>query len=109
MEFRWVKRRAHIRRLSSGRNIEVRESREFRKSANKAKKNKNSYRHPCPDCGAEILSVRMPNGGWGHFEGGKGLGRVKHPCMDRGSGLSKKRDDQTMDMFEEVTNEDVEK
>jgi len=51
----------------------------------------------------------MPNGGWGHFEGGKGLGRVKHPCMDRGSGLSKKRDEQTMDMFEEVTNEDEEK
>jgi hypothetical protein len=85
------------------------ESWEFRQSANKAKKKKKNYRRPCPDCGAEILSVPMPNGGWGHFEGGKGLGGVKHPCMDRGSGLSKKRDDQTIDMFEEVTIEDVEK
>jgi len=41
----------------------------------------------------------MPNGGWAHFEGAKGLTRVKHPCLNIGEGLSKKRDNQTPDLF----------
>jgi hypothetical protein len=42
----------------------------------------------------------MPNGGWGHFEGKRGLGGVKHPCFTRGDRLSKKRDENTPDMFD---------
>jgi hypothetical protein len=61
-----------------------------------------SYRHPCPYCGASITSVNMPGGGWAHFEGAKGLRRVKHPCLHIGEGLSNKRDDQTADLFAEI-------
>lgn len=39
-----------------------------------------------------VLKVPMPNKGWGHFEGGRGLARVKHPCFDVGDGLSQKRE-----------------
>jgi hypothetical protein len=41
----------------------------------------------------------MPNGGWAHFEGAEGVERVKHPCMHLGEGLSKKRDEQTLELF----------
>jgi len=58
-----------------------------------------SYRHECPHCGAHIVSVRMPRGGWAHFEDAKGLGQVKHPCMHIGEGLSKRRDEETPNFF----------
>ena len=41
----------------------------------------------------------MPNLGWGHFESGEGLSRVKHPCFNVGAELSKKRDEETLDLF----------
>jgi len=47
----------------------------------------------------------MPNNGWGHFEGGKGLSRVKHPCFGVGTGLSQKRDEETLDLFPDNDNE----
>jgi len=47
-----------------------------------------------------VVSVRMRQGGWAHFEGAKGLGRVKHPCLHRGEGLSARRDTETLDLFE---------
>ena len=47
-------------------------------------------------------SVQMPNGGWAHFEQAKGLRRVKHPCLHRGEGLSRSRDDKTLDLFDEM-------
>jgi hypothetical protein len=81
MQPRLIKRRARTRRLSN--NTE----------------RGNSYRHPCPCCGSPTITVRMPNGGWMHFEGAEGLERVKHPCMHLGEGLSKKRDERTLDMF----------
>ena len=34
-----------------------------------AAERKNSYRHPCPTCGTEIISVRMPNSGWAALVG----------------------------------------
>ncbi len=58
-----------------------------------------AFRHPCPRCGGEILSVHMPNGGWAHFEGGAGLSKVKHPCFDLGAGLGRQRDELTQDLF----------
>jgi hypothetical protein len=48
----------------------------------------------------------MKRGGWAHFEGAKGLGRVKHPCFYRGEGLSRLRDDNTPDLFDEPARPD---
>lgn len=100
MTIRWVRRRRHCRQLKSGRIIPIREnwaSYELKKEG----KNGRYYR-PCPKCGAKIMSVHMPNGGWAHFEGGKGLTRIKHPCLHRGLGLPNGRDDLTLDLFEFV-------
>jgi hypothetical protein len=49
----------------------------------------------------------MKRGGWAHFESAKGLGRVKHPCFHRGEGLSRRRDSQTPDLFDELPKGDV--
>lgn len=97
MQPRLIKRRAHTRRLANSRLALVRES--WVLSSFGQSKRGNSYRHPCPCCRSLIISVRMPNGGWAHFEGKEGLEKVKHPCMHLGEGLSKKRDTQTLDLF----------
>lgn len=94
----WFKRRAHLRRLANGTTANVRQSWVIKQSSSKDKKRR--YRHECPKCGAQILSVNMPNGGWAHFEGRKGLGRVKHPCLHLGETLSRRRDEKTLDLFE---------
>jgi hypothetical protein len=44
----------------------------------------------------------MKRGGWAHFEGAKGLGRVKHPCFNRGEGLGRRRDNETPDLFDKL-------
>ena len=100
MEIRWVRRRSHKRGLKSGEVIFVRESLAAYELKNKGAVG--PYYHPCPLCGAKILSVHMPNGGWAHFEGGRGLTRIKHPCLHRGLGLSNGRDNLTLDLFEIV-------
>ena len=96
MPFRWIKRRAHERRLPTGGSTHVLDSWEFRPSKDGKDK---AYRHPCPICGAQIITMRMPNGGWAHFEGGKDLSKIKHPCSTIGEGLSKARDSETTDLF----------
>lgn len=93
----WIKRRAHERRTTSGRSTHVRETWEHRQSGKDNKKH--AYRRRCPTCGADIISVRMGNGGWAHFEGAKGLSRIKHPCLHIGDRLSRRRDDKTLDLF----------
>jgi len=97
MQGRWVKRKQHPRRKKGGGYGQVAENWAFFANGNNATV---SYRHPCPDCGVRIVSVRMPNGGWAHFEGADGLSSVKHPCLDRGGSLSRRRDDETIDLFE---------
>ncbi|WP_443749345.1 hypothetical protein [Asticcacaulis solisilvae] len=57
--------------------------------------------HTCYRCGAKVRSARMPNGGWGHFETAEGLTRVQHACYYIGKGLSKRRDDKTLDLFDQ--------
>jgi ribosomal protein S27AE len=101
MRARWIPRRSHPRRLKSGGTTSVRETWELRfdRSGRRAQ----SYRHSCPQCGAVIISVHMKRGGWAHFEGMKGLGRVKHPCLHRGEGLSRRRDEETPDLFDKLT------
>lgn len=97
MQPRLIRRRAHTRRLANSRFALIRES--WILGGMKQTELGNSYRQPCPCCASPIISVRMPNGGWAHFEGKEGLERVKHPCMHLGEGLSKKRDEQTLDLF----------
>ncbi|SHF00835.1 hypothetical protein SAMN05444279_1145 [Ruegeria intermedia] len=92
----WFRRRAHRRRLPGGRETHVRETWVPRHPEADRKK---SFRSRCPRCGAAIVSVPMPNGGRVHFEGGKGLGRIKHPCLHVGEGLSRRRADDTDDLF----------
>ncbi|WP_157063700.1 hypothetical protein [Phaeobacter sp. 11ANDIMAR09] len=72
----------------------------YTNTSSNPKGKKAAFRHACPECGAQIVSVKMKNNGWAHFEGGKGLGKIKHPCFDRGKGLSKRRDENTPDLFE---------
>lgn len=93
----WVKRRAHPRRLN-GRVTFVCENWAYYERKQDAKSSR--YKHPCPECGANILSVHMPNGGWAHYEGTKGMTQIKHPCLHRGEGLRRGRDDLTLDLFE---------
>lgn len=98
MADRWVKRRAHCRRLKSGQATNVRES--WALYELKAETKRGRYFHLCPVCGTRILSVHMPNGGWAHFEGAKGLTRTKHACLHRGLGWPSGRDELTPDLFE---------
>jgi hypothetical protein len=97
MQPRLIRRRAHTRRLANSRLALVRES--WVLSSLGQSERRNSFRHPCPCCASPIISVRMPNGGWTHFEGKEGLERMKHPCMHLGERLSKKRDEETLDLF----------
>jgi len=53
----------------------------------------NSFHSACPICDAPILSLRMPNGGWVHYERGIGLSRLKHPCFYIGEDIAKARDE----------------
>jgi predicted RNA-binding Zn-ribbon protein involved in translation (DUF1610 family) len=94
MSSHWIRRRSHERRSKSGATTFVRETWELRPER---------YRHPCPDCGAVVITVRMKRGGWAHFEGAKGLGRIKHPCFHRGEGLGRRRDAETPDLFDRPT------
>ena len=100
MPVNWCHRRAHSRRLRNGSTINIAAawvSYEIKPS----QKPKPSYRRHCPECGAAIVSVRMPNGGMAHFEGRRTLSRVKHPCLNRGERLSKIRDPDTLDLFQD--------
>lgn len=105
MTGKWHRRAAHTRRGKDGQIIHVRSSTVFTNPSSTRKGKKAAFRQSCPECGAQIVSVNMKNGGWAHFEGGKGLGRVKHPCFDRGKGLSKRRDKNTTDLFEKQRHE----
>jgi hypothetical protein len=72
----------------------------------RSKRRAQTYRHSCPHCRAAVISVRMKRGGWAHFEGAKGLGRVKHPCFHRGEGLGRRRDNETPDLFDKLASPD---
>lgn len=99
MPDRLIRRRAHSRILPSGHTAFVKACFVALRAAESGERK--SYRRLCPRCGAEIASIRMPNGGLVNFEMATGLSRVKHPCLHVGEGLSRRRDDQTMDLFEE--------
>lgn len=100
MQSHWIKRRAHSRRLRNGGTTYVQESWERRHLSSERRGER--YRQKCSRCGAHIISVHMPNGGWAHFEGAKGLTRIKHPCLHLGEGLGRDRDDKTLDLFDQL-------
>lgn len=100
MTYGWVRRRSHDRKLASGKIISVSSSWAFYESD--SKKRKRQSRSSCPECGAAIISKRMSNGYMLYFEDKKGLTKVRHPCLSRGLGLSKKRDETTLDLFEGI-------
>ena len=99
MGMRWSRRRSHPRHLTGGRVTFVKAC--WISIPDAVEPKKNSYRHNCPVCGASIISVHMPKGGWVHFEGAKELVKVKHPCLHQGEGLSKRKDEDTPDLFDE--------
>ena len=97
MALSFVFRRDHVRRTKSGGGAYVR----GHYAAVRNGENKENYLSQCPYCGTHIRSTRMPNGGWAHFEGGKALQRIKHPCFTIGQGLSKAPDRETRDLFDD--------
>lgn len=101
-----IRRRAHTRCLPNGGKTRVRECLVTR---GRSSRQKSGFRRKCPHCGTEIISVGMPNGGWGHFEGARGLERIKHACFNRGRYLSRKRDKDTADLFENLGVENMPK
>jgi hypothetical protein len=96
----WVERRGHSRRLPSGRMVYVGRAWERRTVLDGVART--SILGRCPQCGAKILSIGMPNGGRVSFEGQDGLTRIKHPCFHRGESLGKSRDRDTADLFDNV-------
>jgi len=95
----WFKRKQHLRRLASGKHVPI--SACWVPNGMNSPDKTSRRTHPCPQCGAIISTVRMPNRGWVHFETGKGLSHIKHPCLHLGEGLSRKRDNDTQDLFAE--------
>jgi hypothetical protein len=91
-------RKPHSRRLSTGRIVPVRGG--WVNHSDRAQEKGASLKRACPSCGASIISVHMPRGGWAHFEGRKGLTDLKHPCLHLGEGVSRRRDESTPDLFE---------
>ena len=98
MRDQWYFRKAHARRLATGRTISVCGG--WVLQGERISVNRTSLKRACPVCRALIVSVGMPKGGWVHFEGGEGLTRIKHPCLHLGEGLSRRRDGTTPDLFE---------
>ncbi len=98
MRDRWHFRKAHARRLATGRTISVCGG--WVLQGERVSGDGTSFKRACPACGALIVSVGMPKGGWVHFEGGEGLTRIKHHCLHLGEGLGRRRDGTTPDLFE---------
>jgi hypothetical protein len=92
--------------MVAGKSVKVREALVYREG--QADKKLRSYGMVCPICGKDIIRIRMPNSGAAFFEGKGGLSRVKHPCFTIGRGLSRRRDEDTLDMFEQDSSEEPE-
>ena len=99
MKTRCTLRRAHARQHSNGRVVHVRATLVLTQVADESE-SRRAYRSACPRCGATIRNVRMPNGGWGRFEGAEDLSRVKHPCFERRP-TTKRGKDGNLDLFDD--------
>jgi len=98
MSIKWIRRRAHMRRLPSGQRVEVASSWMPIERSDSGGPEKSCH-SACPVCDAPILSQRMPNGGWVHYERHRNFSRIKHPCFYRGDDMAPERDTQTGDLF----------
>ena len=94
-----IRCKEHARRLQSGELTHIRAT--WVVSVRETK----SFHHRCRDCNAPIVTVRMRSGGWVHFESAAGLTRLKHPYLHKGEGLSRRRDQNTLDLFEDYLGE----
>ncbi len=98
MSIKWVRRRAHMRKLPSGQVVPVASSWMPVENSDSGGLEK-SFHSACPICDAPILSQHMPNGGWVHYERDRNFSRIKHPCFYRGDHLAPERDTETGDLF----------
>lgn len=101
MTVQLVYRKAHTRRLSSGETTFVAGAWIMRELSTRSNHSKR-HLHDCPVCGALVRSVKMPNGGWVHFEGAGGLQSMEHPCFYIGEGMLHRKDPNTLDMFDRL-------
>ncbi|MEM7730954.1 MAG: hypothetical protein AAF311_17130, partial [Pseudomonadota bacterium] len=67
MTWKWIKRRAHKRALESGGETPVVSHWALVATAGEPAR-RTPFTSACPECGAEIRTVPMPNGGWIHVE-----------------------------------------
>jgi len=100
MTVQLVYRKAHDRKLRDGGYARVAGSWMVRETADHLNHDTRSVNHACPMCGANVRTVRMPNGGWVHFEGQGGLQTMKHPCFYIGEDMRHRKDPNTPDMFD---------
>ena len=54
----------------------------------------------CPWCHAPTRVVQMPNGGWAQYEQSEGIERIHHSCWHDRLSNSRRRDDETLDLFD---------
>ena len=101
MPVQLVYRKAHTRRLQSGDVVHVAASWILRELGDRTQY-KSRHEHNCPACGAKVRSVKMPNGGWVHYEVAGGLHSVKHPCFYLGDGIARQKDSETLDLFDDL-------
>lgn len=98
MPVQLVYRKPHTRRLKSGETVRVAGTwmtRELKTRSHGV----NHFIHDCPMCGASVRTMRMPNGGWIHYEAKGGLRSLKHPCFYLGEDMLHAKDPDTLDLF----------
>ena len=98
MSEKWVRRKPHNRRSPLGKIVYVGET--WALYTGKSVTSRTRIKGRCPKCNAQIVSRQMPNSGWGHFESGRGLSNVKHPCFDKAKVQSRKDDDRTLELLD---------
>lgn len=101
-------RKAHMRRGPSGKIIEVRACEYWREDrSDDPDGTRKSYKRICPSCGATILTMQMPRGGWAHFEDGMLHLGTLHSCFTIGRGMSRRRALAIRDLFESIEKPDT--
>ena len=100
MTVQLIYRKAHDRKLRDGGYARVAASWMIRETTHATTHESKTFRHECPMCRAEVRSVKMPNGGWVHFEAAGGLQNMKHPCFYIGEDMLHRKDTNTPDLFD---------
>lgn len=101
MPVQLIYRKPHTRRLKTGETIRVAGAWMMRELKTRSH-GVNHFTHRCPVCDASVRTVRMPNGGWVHYEARGGLQSLKHPCFYLGEDMTHSKDPHTPDLFENL-------